>query len=110
MEFPIQALELNGENAETLYLIGRAYRNLNQQDKAKQFFSEANNKKLGWYMGNRYTTEQLHIYSHWELAQIYLKERNYALARKNLEAILKKPDIEGFHKRASEELDKIGRS
>jgi hypothetical protein len=41
------------------------------------------------------------------LAQIYLKEGNDALAQKNLEAILKKPDIEGYHGKASGELKKI---
>ncbi len=103
----LKALELDKENAETHYLLGRVYKNLGQQDKAKQYFSEAANKNLGWYMGNRYTTEQLYVYSHWELAQIYLKEGNDALAQKNLEAILKKPDIEGYHGKASDELKKI---
>lgn len=66
-------------------------------------------KILGWYMGNRYTTDQLHVYFHWELAQIFLKEGNFALARKNLEAILTKPDIEGYHARASDELKKLAK-
>ncbi len=107
LPFLFQALELDTENAETHYLIGRAYKNLNQPDKAKEFFSTATAKILGWYMGNRYTTDQLHVYSLWELAQIFLKEGNYALARKNLEAILIKPDIEGYHAKASDELKKI---
>jgi len=107
LPFLFKALELDEENAETHYLIGRAYKSLNQSDKAKGFFSTATAKTLGWYMGNRYTTDQLHVYSHWELAQIFLKERNYNLARKNLESILKKPDIEGYHAKASDELDKI---
>ncbi|MFB0519410.1 MAG: tetratricopeptide repeat protein, partial [Acidobacteriota bacterium] len=105
--FLLRALELDDENAETHYLLGRAYKILNQQDKAKQFYSQAVSRRLGWYMGSRYTTEQLHVYSHWQLAQIFLKEGNYDLARKNLEALLQKPDIEGFHKRATEELKKL---
>lgn len=48
-----QALELDGENAETHYLIGRAYKNPNLLDKAKGYFSAATTKILGWYMGNR---------------------------------------------------------
>ena len=107
LPFLLRALELDDENAETHYLLGRAYKILNQQDKAKEFYSKAVSKRLGWYMGSRYTTEQLHVYSHWQLAQIFLEEKNYDLARKNLEAILQKPDIEGFHKRATEELKKL---
>jgi len=107
LPFLFQALELDTENAETHYLIGRACKNLNQPDKAKEFFSTATAKILGWYMGNRYTTDQLHVYSHWELAKIFLKEGNYVLARKNLEAILIKPDIEGYHAKATDELKKI---
>ena len=107
LPFLLRALELDDENAETHYLLGRAYKILNQQDKAKQFYSQAVSRRLGWYMGNRYTTEQLHVYSHWQLAQIFLEEKKYDLARKNLEAILQKPDIEGFHKRALEELKKL---
>jgi hypothetical protein len=107
LPFLFKALELDGENAETHYLIGRVYKNLNQPDKAKEFFSTTTTKLLGWYMGNRYTTDQLHVYSHWELAQIFLKEKNYALARKHFETILAKPDIEGYHAKALEELKKL---
>jgi len=109
LPFLFQALELDGENAETHYLIGKAYKNLNQPEKAKGYFTTATAKILGWYMGNRYTTDQLHVYSHWELAQILLREGNFALARKNLEAILMKPDIEGYHARASDELKKLAK-
>lgn len=103
----LRALELDPENAETYYLLARVHKNLNQEEKAKQFYSEVIDKKLGWYMGNRYTTGQLHTYSHWELAQTYSKEGNYQQARKNLEGILQGLDIEDYHKKASEELKRL---